>query len=165
MIHKSALSPDDQCEFDNGQFNDIILLGRVVAMYEENMKTNMVIEDSTGVQTVNFYQKGDNQVAAPLKNFTYTREKDQWVRVYAIIRIYNEQKYVVGISLNEVEKMDEVTNHFLQIFVNHNIRNKGVLSNEDLQTQKIQAPTQSRATLENDNQQSEMIIKIMKEIN
>jgi hypothetical protein len=54
------------------------------------------------------------------------------VRIYGFIRVYNDKKTVVGHGLQVVKEMNEVSNHFLQIFVNHNRRHKGELTKEDL---------------------------------
>jgi hypothetical protein len=35
---------------------------------------------------------------------------------------------IVGNALEELQSKNEITNHFLQIFVSHNIRHKGVLT-------------------------------------
>ena len=55
-----------------------------------------------------------------------------YVKVYGTIRVFKEEKAIVGTHIKKIEKFDEVTNHLLQVFVAHCIRKKGVLTNRDL---------------------------------
>lgn len=71
-----------------------------------------------------------------LKNFNY--ENLNYVKVYGTIRVFKEEKAIVGTHIKRVDKFDEVTNHLLQVFVAHCIRKKGVLSNRDLGAQQQQ---------------------------
>lgn len=54
-----------------------------------------------------------------------------YVKVFGTIRVFKEEKAIVGTHIKKVEKFDELTNHFLQVFVAHNIRHKGILTNKD----------------------------------
>ena len=58
-----------------------------------------------------------------------------YVKVYGTIRVFKEEKAIVGTHIKKIEKFDEVTNHLLQVFVAHCIRKKGVLSNSALMGQ------------------------------
>jgi hypothetical protein len=51
-----------------------------------------------------------------------------YVRVFGTIRVFKEEKAIVGTHIKKVEKHDEITNHLLQVFVAHQIRHKGVLT-------------------------------------
>jgi len=110
------------------------------------MRTSFEINDNTGTFKVIFYQKGENEVPIALKNFDY--QKLMYVKVYGTIRVFKEEKAIVGTHIKKIEKMDEVTNHLLQVFVAHCIRKKGVLTNRDLhQQQQAQGQRQSGAAL------------------
>jgi hypothetical protein len=54
------------------------------------------------------------------------------VKVHGTIRVFKEEKAIVGTHIKRIDKFDEVTNHLLQVFVAHFIRKKGVLSSRDL---------------------------------
>jgi hypothetical protein len=56
--------------------------------------------------------------------------------VYGTIRVFKEEKAIVGTHIKRVDKFDEVTNHLLQVFVAHCIRKKGVLSSRELKAQQ-----------------------------
>ena len=62
-----------------------------------------------------------------------------YVKVYGTIRVFKEEKAIVGTHIKKIEKFDEVTNHLLQVFVAHCIRKKGVLSSSALMGQQAQA--------------------------
>lgn len=66
-----------------------------------------------------------------------------YVKVYGTIRVFKEEKAIVGTHIKKIEKFDEVTNHLLQVFVSNCVRKKGVLSNRDLQAQGMAQNKQS----------------------
>ncbi len=51
-----------------------------------------------------------------------------YVKVYGTIRVFKEEKAIVGTYIKKVEKFDEISNHFLQVFVSHNLRKHGTLT-------------------------------------
>jgi hypothetical protein len=51
-----------------------------------------------------------------------------YAKVFGTVRVYKEEKAIVGTHIRRIEKFEEVTNHFLQVFVAHQIRTKGVLT-------------------------------------
>ena len=77
-----------------------------------------------------------------------------YVKVYGTIRVFKEEKAIVGTHIKKIDKFDEVTNHLLQVFVNHCIRKKGVLSSSALMGQSNQAgaPIGGSARLSSANQ-------------
>lgn len=91
------------------------------------MRKLFEINDNTGTFKVIFYQKGEHEVPIALKNFQY--EQGMYVKVYGTIRVFKEEKAIVGTHIKKIEKFDEVTNHLLQVFVAHCIRKEGVLTN------------------------------------
>jgi len=54
------------------------------------------------------------------------------VKVYGTIRVFKDTKGIVGTHIHKIEKFDELTNHFLSVFVAHCLRKKGVIRNRDL---------------------------------
>ena len=52
--------------------------------------------------------------------------------MYGNIRVFKEEKAIVGTHIKKIEKFDELTNHFLSIFVANCIRKKGVLKPREL---------------------------------
>ena len=66
--------------------------------------------------------------------FSHCRDK-MYVKVYGTIRVFKEEKAIVGTHIKKIDKFDEVTNHLLQVFVAHCIRQKGVLTKNDLRGQ------------------------------
>jgi hypothetical protein len=51
-----------------------------------------------------------------------------YAKVFGSIRVFKDEKAIVGTHIKKIEKFDEVTNHFLQVCVSHCIRTKGVLT-------------------------------------
>lgn len=93
------------------------------------MRTEFLINDRTGCSKIVFYQKSENEISSALKNFNYT--KNILVKVYGTIRSFKEEKAIIGNNIKEVTEFNEQTNHFLQVFVAHNMRKFGTLSPSD----------------------------------
>lgn len=55
------------------------------------------------------------------------------MKVYGNIRVFKEEKAIVGSHIKKIEKFDELTNHFLSVYVSHCIRKKGILKPRELQ--------------------------------
>ena len=81
------------------------------------MRTLFELNDNTGTFKVIFYQKGENEVPVALKNFEYVH--NNYVKVYGTIRVFKEEKGIVGSHIQQINKQDDITNHFLQVFVAH----------------------------------------------
>lgn len=92
------------------------------------MRTQFEINDNTGTFYVLFYHKGENQVPTALRNFHY--EQFTYVKVYGNIRVFKEEKAIVGTHIKRITKFDELTNHFLSVYTSHCIRKKGILNQQ-----------------------------------
>ena len=75
------------------------------------MRTTIDINDSTGTNKVIFFMKGENEVPSALKDFN--QRENIYVRVYGTIRIFKEERAIVGSAITEILKHDEITNHLL----------------------------------------------------
>ena len=76
-----------------------------------------------------------------LRNFQY--EQFSYVKVYGNIRVFKEEKAIVGTHIKKIEKFDELTNHFLAVYVSHCIRKKGILKPRELQMGQESNPAQN----------------------
>ena len=97
---------------------------------EEPMRTQFEINDNTCTFHVLFYHKGENQVPTALRNFNF--EQFTYAKIYGNIRVFKEEKAIVGTHIKRIEKFDEVTNHFLSVFISNCIRKKGILKPREL---------------------------------
>lgn len=89
-----------------------------------------------------------------------------YVKVYGTIRVFKEEKAIVGTHIKRVDKFDEVTNHLLQVFVAHCIRKKGVLSGRDLGAQAQPNATSRPSALGamGSGDQKGTLLEVMKEM-
>lgn len=94
------------------------------------MRTLYELNDNTSAHKVIFYKKGDNEKPKALKDFDY--KENTWVRVKGTVRVFKEETAVIGNLIQVITQHDEITNHFLQIFLAQQIRKKGVLSQDQL---------------------------------
>ena len=65
-----------------------------------------------------------------LRNFHF--EQFAYAKVYGNIRVFKEEKAIVGTHIYKIEKFDELTNHYLAVFLAHCIRKRGVLKPKEL---------------------------------
>lgn len=84
------------------------------------MRVIFEINDNTSTFKVIFYQKNQGELPSALKHFDY--KQFMYAKVFGTIRVYKEEKAIVGTHIKKIEKFEEVTNHFLQTFVAHQIR-------------------------------------------
>lgn len=112
----------------------VVVVGRISSEVHENTRIIYQINDNTSVFKVIIYLSNGNNQPQALKNFEY--RENIYVRLYGNIRMFKEERAIVGTKITEIKKHDEITNHFLQVFVGHNIRTKGVLTPEQ-QTQGL----------------------------
>ena len=61
-----------------------------------------------------------------LKNYDF--KPYEYAKIFGTIRVFKEEKAIVGTHIKKIEKFDEITNHLLQVFVAHQIRTKGTLT-------------------------------------
>ena len=55
-----------------------------------------------------------------------------WVKVYGSMRSFKERRAIAGQNIYKLEDYNELTNHYLQVFTNHCIRLRGVLTEEEI---------------------------------
>ena len=65
-----------------------------------------------------------------LRNFKY--EQFTYAKIYGTIRVFKEDKASIGTHIKQIDKFEEITNHFLSVFVAQQIRRKGVLKAREL---------------------------------
>lgn len=118
------------CEYDGETINDIIIVGRLLKRMEEPMRTTFEINDNTCTFHVIFYHKGEHQVPIALRNFHY--EQFHYVKIYGNIRVFKEEKAIVGMHVKRITNFEEVTNHFLSVFISNCIKKKGILKPREL---------------------------------
>ena len=122
MINESSPTPDDVFEIDGTSMNEVIICGRTISIDRQPMRTTIDINDNTGVFSVIFYNREENQTPAGLRNYEFKEEG--YVKVYGSIRMFKDNKAIVGTHIYNIENHDEVTNHFLQVFIAHCVRKK-----------------------------------------
>ena len=75
------------------------------------MRTIIEINDNTCMFKIIFYQKGENETPMALKDYEY--KENTYVKVYGSIRVFKEEKAIVGTKIEQIQKHDNITNHFL----------------------------------------------------
>lgn len=85
------------------------------------MQTQLEVQDSTyGPFKIIFYMKEVGQVPVALKDFEY--QKGAYVKVFGTVRVFKEDKAIVGTYIKRITDFKEVTNHYLNAFVTSQIR-------------------------------------------
>lgn len=130
MIHDAKVNTDDTLEIDGESITDIIAVGRLVSRHQENMRTIFEVDDGTQLFNIIFYQKGENEIPHALRSLDYV--EGMYARVYGSLRIFKEDKALVGTNIQAITNHSEVTNHFLKVFTAHCMRKHGNLTNQEL---------------------------------
>jgi hypothetical protein len=102
----------------------------LIAKEEEGMRIVYELSDNTETFKIIFYKKGENEAPKALKDIDI--QMNEWVKVMGTVRVFKEQTAIVGNQVTAITDHNEITNHFLQVFVAHNVRKKGVLSQDQL---------------------------------
>ena len=92
-----------------------------------------------------------------------------YAKVFGSIRVFKDDKALVGTNIQAVTNKDEVTNHFLKVFTSHCIRKHGSLSNQDLKGAAAGGPAVmggrgSKPGAQSAQDAQQMIISVMKEL-
>ena len=51
-----------------------------------------------------------------------------YVKIFGTIRVFKDEKAIVGTHIKKIEKFDEITNHLLQVCVSYCMRKQGTLT-------------------------------------
>lgn len=124
------MGPEDNLEVDGQNISEVIIVGRAIARSEEQMRIQFEVNDGTATFKVIFYQKDANSVPVALKSFEY--KPQSYVKVFGNVRVYKEEKAIVGTFIKRITDFKEVTNHFLNVFVCQKIRQQGILTPKEL---------------------------------
>lgn len=114
MVLEAPSGDNDEIELDGVKVPNIIAVGRLISQTEEQMKIVFEINDGTGLFKVIFYQKEQGVIPLALKNFEY--KQGAYAKLFGTVRLFKEEKILVGTHVKKIEKFDEITNHYLQIF-------------------------------------------------
>jgi hypothetical protein len=129
------------------------------------MRTIFEVDDGTASFKLIFYQKGENDVPYALRTLEFT--EGMYARIYGSLRVFKEDRALVGSNIQAITNHNEVTNHFLKIFTAHCIRKHGNLTNQDLSGGNQAMGAMSKGMQSNqvsgmDSQQ--MILNVMREL-
>ena len=114
-IVDAPVMPDDSLELDGQSISEVVIVGRMISRSEEQMKVQFEINDGTGTLKVLFYQKDATSLPTALKNFEY--KQNAYVKIFGNVRVFKEEKAIVGTHIKRITDFKEVTNHFLNVFV------------------------------------------------
>ena len=76
-----------------------MIVGRIISRTDVQMRTVIGFDDSTGCIDVTFYQKNDSSVPQVLQDFEFKDGEVQFAKVTGHIRVFKDQKSVIGINL------------------------------------------------------------------
>jgi RPA family protein len=160
MLINTEKTSDDHFEVDGENINDIIIVGRVFDKESHPTRTTFMINDNTGCMKVNIYNKEENVLPEYMNQFEKVFTNECYVKIFGSIRMFKENKAIVGTHLHVIEDYDEITNHLLQVFIASCVRRKGILAGQDL-TDK---PTEGQAVTMNEAQIKQAIIDTLQEL-
>ncbi|CDW85451.1 UNKNOWN [Stylonychia lemnae] len=128
---------DDHCEYEGEIISDIEIIGRILQKINDTQRVILEINDGTSTQKVLFYHKNENEEPPIFRNLHY--QQFMYVKIYGTIRVFRDEKAIIGSYIKRIDHYDEVTNHFLRVFTKQEIRKHGPLKSKDLQIDKLSA--------------------------
>jgi RPA family protein len=143
MVNFAECTNDDKFTIEGEEITDVIIIGRLIQKDEMPTRTNFDINDNTGTFRVTFYHREENVLPMCLQNLKY--EPDCYVKIFGHLRKFKETRSIVGTHVSKINEYDEITNHFLQVFISSEARTKGVLASEDLEETKTDPKNMSPA--------------------
>lgn len=129
MIKDCAVGENDIFELDGETYSEVIFVGRALTMDEHPTRTTFDINDNSGVIKVTFYHRSENNPPKCLQDLDY--EEGCYVKIFGNLRCFKDVRAVVGTSISKIKDFDELTNHWLQIFIAESVRKHGVLSTSE----------------------------------
>jgi len=162
MVDDAKAGPNDMNEIDGEAFNDIVVAGRVIDQTMEAMKYMIYIDDSTAVRAISFFTKGSSEVPSALGNFRFDGSGNQYVRIQGFVKNFQDQKLIIGIALQPIEKHDNFVNHLLQVFLSSQQRHKGILSKDEIQQASAGRTKQENST--DQSQHVQVVLEIAKQL-
>ena len=94
MVKQGQSTPDDQFEVDGLLLQNVIVIGRILQVEEEGMRTIFELCDNTETFKIIFYKKGENEDPKALKNLNV--QENQWVKIMGTVRVFKEQTAIIG---------------------------------------------------------------------
>lgn len=129
MIKDCAVGENDIFELDGETYSEVIFAGRVLAMEEHPTRTTFDINDNSGTIKVTFYHRSENNPPKCLQELDY--EENCYVKIFGNLRCFKDVRAVVGMTITKIKDYDELTNHWLQVFIAEAVRKNGVLSSSE----------------------------------
>lgn len=111
MLEEAPVSPDDHLEIDAQQIEDVVIVGNLIDIQHQAMRYVYLIHDGTSCSKVVFYSKGENEKPSALADFN--EKQNVYVKVYGSVRIFKEERGIVGARIEEIKEHNEITNHLL----------------------------------------------------
>lgn len=162
MFSKSYSLQDDTFYYPGLFYKEIELLGRAKDVQFGGDKMTFTLYDNTGcTEVVIQFKECDVPVWAKqiVDNVYY--------KVYGTAKAFRDKKSILAARVSRVTDFNEITNHFLNVFLNESIRTQGVLSPLEIKDGKRHTSNQnndaSRDTNERSYDKSEDVEIIQKE--
>eukprot|EP00347_Sterkiella_histriomuscorum_P006233 403353556 len=147
QLRQMPVDMDDICLMNGDQVQEIVIIGRTMSCREDSMRFTLEINDSTEIFKVVFFQKDPFQSPFPA-DFKF--QENIYVKIFGTIRVYKEEKAIIGSYIKNLVKSDEITNHLLQVFCSEQLRQKGVL--KDFTQSSQQSPLiKQKQTMQGDH--------------
>jgi len=143
MFNEGKHPNEDIFELDGVQVNEIVIVGRLINQVIQGPRVILEITDDTATCKIIFYKKDSGQPSA-LKDFQYLPNK--YVKIYGRANGNNE-RFVIANSIHELKTFNEITQHFLSVFVMDQYRKKGALPEEKEQNATPSANTMTSSSL------------------
>jgi hypothetical protein len=116
--------PDDIFYWEGMFFKDICLIGRAVSVSTSSKNTQIMVNDNWGSVDVTIMYKDYESQPVWAKKI----QQNDYYKFYGQGKVFKDRKAIYLTHASKVTDFNEITHHFLNVFLNKCIREKGVLS-------------------------------------
>ena len=150
MFEDSQPCPDDEFYTPGLFFKEIVIVGRVLNVASSAKNMRVIVNDSTStIEITVLYKDYDSQ---PF--WSKIIKEGSYYKIYGEAKNFKDKKSILARNAAVIIDFNEVTNHFLNVFLNKSIRDKGVLSPMELKEGKLNAKKHLDESCKNSNENS-----------
>ena len=132
MFENSTPWPDDEFYTPGLFFKEIVVIGRIINVATSAKNMRIMVNDSTStIEVTVLYKDYDSQ-----PYWSKRIKEGSYYKIYGEAKNFKDKKSILATNASAIYDFNELTNHFLNVFLNKWIREKGVLSPLELKEGK-----------------------------
>lgn len=113
---------NDTYKVDNAELHVVRIMGTVEIVDEHATNVNYRVNDGTGAIECKYWMEKDSAASTGKQELC---NPYSFVRVEGSLRVYEGKKHIFVYNIKVVDDFDEMTHHFLDVILTHNVHTRG----------------------------------------